>query len=194
MRKLMLLAALATAAAALAVPTAASAIWTVDHVHLPGGANAELHAEGNFAFTSSFGGVNCNTVTTTIQLKGGQTTGTIGQFNPVIANCTASGMLTGCKVTEVHRTGLSWVIHSNAVDIQATKVHLDYTLTGFLCPANVTLMGDMTVTPESPQQPEKTTMQGLVLEGQLATNIGPNATVAGTLGLTPASSNKYGFT
>lgn len=194
MKKPMLVAVLATAVVALAVPTAASAFWTVNHVHLPGGANAELHAEGSFSFTSSFGGVTCSAGTATIQLKGGQTTGTIGQFNPTLANCVATGGLTGCKIPEIHKTGLPWLIHSNAVDIKATDVHLDYTLTGFLCPANVTLKGEVTVTPESPQQPEKTTMQGLVLEGQIATNIGPNATVAGTLGLTPTSSNKYGFT
>jgi hypothetical protein len=201
MKKLTIIAALAMATAAFAVPSTASAIWTHNHQHLQG--SPQIHGEGSAAFQSSAGQINCTTVTSTIQLTGGQTTGVVNEFNAnnVQTKCHTNGGIIGhCTVTSVTPVGLPWTGHINqTTGVQVTSVHISNDLHGFLCP-DITLefiaAGDnVQLTGEENGSTGHTTVDALHIEGQgTATPLENSVAISGTVSATASQADTYGWT
>lgn len=199
MRKLMLFASLAMAAAALAVPSSASAIWTHNHQHLA--ANAQLHGVGDFDYSAPAGGIECSEVTVTLQLTAGQTTAHIEQFAATLSNCKGTGGLAGCTITGLIPSGFPWTSHISGTVISATGVTVQTQFSGFLCPKalqlHTTAQDLLTLQPEDTFQGlgGHTLITGLNIGGSMViTENGGTAGFHGTIGLTPSSSHTYGFT
>ena len=214
MKKLMLFASLAMAAAAFAVPSTASAIWTDNHKHILQGVNPQIHGIGTAAFTSAAGGIHCSEVTATVQLTGGQTTATTTQFTPTLSSCKTNGGLAQCTITSITVENTPWLAHIQGTVINQTNVTITNHLHGLFCPQKLQLHStaqDLVII-----QPEETDVKtpdgqvhsgtgkhtlitGLDIGGEV-TLTGPNgeclgtATASGTIGATPTSSHRYGFT
>jgi hypothetical protein len=212
MKKLMICAALA-AIAATALPATALAVWTDNHSDIPANTNPQIHGEGTgFAFQSIVGGITCTTVTATIQLTGGQTTGHLNQYsvnNPQSQCHTEGGVIGHCTVTSIQAIGLPWTAHtSNKTGIRVTGVHYSKDLHGFLCP-DVTLE----LVPTEQQQQQKpydyieitaeensvvgphATIDALIIEGTVtATPLQGPFQVAGTITATAGQQDRYGWT
>jgi hypothetical protein len=96
---------------AIGSPTA-SAEWYDNGVALSAGENPTLETTGTFAFTSSGGGVHCNTATATIQLTGGTSFGHDQVFTvEEPSKCEVSGglvFLTGGTTTVTSLTSTEW--------------------------------------------------------------------------------------
>jgi hypothetical protein len=214
MKKLTIIAALAMAAAAFAIPSSASALWTHNHSDIQAGNNPQLHFEGSYAFQSSGGQINCTSVTSTIQLTGGQTTGHVNSFtanNPQTACHTNGGIIGHCTVTSMTPVGLPWLAHADSgqTGIRVTGLHTSTDLHGFLCPdltfELVAASGDVfeltgTETKLGAQNTsEQTTTHTLIhsfhIEGKgTATPLEGPMAVAGTITATPGQVNTYGWT
>lgn len=195
MKKLTLVAAMAMAVAAFAVPSTASAQWTHNHKHLVG--NAQIHGVGSANFQSGIGGVNCaSNVTATATLTGGTTTASVTQFSPVVADCDPTGGINHCTIDNIDVELTPYQAHINGTHIQPTNVRIQNTLSGFICP-DITISGNgVTIIPHDTDQGAggHTTITALTLSGQLESSAGGNVTVGGTITATASSSHTYGFT
>jgi hypothetical protein len=201
MKKLTIIAALAMATAAFAIPSTASAIWTDNHAHIQAGNNPQVDGEGTVGFKSSGGDIDCTEVYTAIQLTGGQTTGHVQAFQPTnpATTCHTEGAIGHCTLTSVQPTGL-WQAHINGTTgVQVKNIHIHNDLHGFLCPDLTIHLNDpmdfIELTGEEPGNTgAHTTIQGIDVEGTVtATPIG-TVQVSGTITPTPAQSGKYGWT
>ena len=200
MKKLMLFASLAMAAAAFAVPSMASAVWTHNHVDTTVGQNFVIHGEGTAAFTSQIGGIDCHQTTITAQLTGGTTTAHVNQFTPNEATCTTTGALAGCTITSITVENLPWVGHVEGTTLNQTNVKIQNHLHGFLCPSTLQLVTQ--ATKQVILQPDETgvvgghtTITNLTIGGSLhIVETGGQATAAGNVPATPLSSHTFGFT
>ena len=200
MRKLMLCVSLALAAAAFAVPSTASAIWTQNHAHIQAGTNPQIHGEGTWQWTSPIGGIHCTQVTALVQLTGGTTTGLIQQFEPNLASCKTTAGLAQCKITSIKTEAFPWTGHLSGTTITQTGVTIQKHLHGVLCPQtlqlqttaqhHMILQGEETGATEG-----HTTINGLKIAGPLRIKE-TNQTLQtfGTITPTAADSHKYGWT
>jgi hypothetical protein len=200
MKKVMLLASLAMAAAAFAAPSTASAVWTHNHQDLPAANNPVIHGEGTVETTSQIGGTHCSQVTLTMQLTGGTTTEHIQQFTPNEATCKTTGALAGCTITSITTTGFPWTGHINGTTINQTGIVIQKHIHGFLCPS--TLQYVTQATKQVTIQPDETglvgghtTITNLTIGGSLhIVETGGTATMSGNIILTASSTHTYGFT
>ena len=199
MKKLMLFASLAMAAAAFAVPSTASANWTHNDASIQAGNNPQIHGEGTASFTSPVGGVHCGQVTATAQLTGGTTTAVASQFTPNEATCKTTGGLAQCTITSITTENTPWTGHLNGTIVTMTDVTIQNHLHGVLCPSTLqlqttaqhhaTLAGEETGNTEGHK-----TITGLKIGGVLRikeTNQTANA--AGTITPTAGQSHTYGW-
>jgi hypothetical protein len=203
MKKLTIIAALALATAAFALPSTASAIWTHNHNHIQSGTNPVLHGEGFGGFQSSAGQIECTTLTGSLQLTGGQTTAEVTSFSAsnVQTKCHTNGAIGHCTVTSVQSTGLPWVGHlNNETGVQATAGTIDSDLHGFLCPD---LLGEFLpangdffqLITEEDGEVGHTTIDAVTLNGAgTATPLGSALSVQGELTPNPSLQNTYGWT
>jgi hypothetical protein len=202
MKKLTIIAALAMATAAFALPSTASAVWTENHQHIPAGVNPQIHTEGEFGYASPNGSIHCTQVTMTVQLTGGQTTGHVNQFtkiNPQV-QCHTEGALGHCTVTATQPTNLPWLSHINGTTgVQVTGFHLHGDLHGFLCPdLTIHLNDPMDFVELTGEEPGKTgghtTIQGTDVEGTVTVTPIGTVQITGTFTPTAGNSARYGWT
>lgn len=202
MKKVTIVAGIAMAMAAVALPSTASARWLHNHNPFPNGVNAQVHGTGTALFTSqNAGSIHCTEVTTTAQMTGGQTTGHVEEFNALNpqTKCHTSHILAGCTVTSVQSLTLPWLAHvtpAPGTEVQVTGVHITNKLHGFLCPQHITLQGDgVEITgEEGATAGPHTKVQGITLTGQLTAVPGGPVKVEGTLTPTAGQQNTYGWT
>ncbi len=127
LRKMMLLAGMALAAIAFAVPASASAAsthWTDDDVVVDPGVNITAPFEGFLKFTvappfvpvhSTFG---CQ-VTIKVNVTG-PTAAQITEFRPTTTVCEGTGIFSGCQLEE-DKSNLPWNITNTHADLDITK-------------------------------------------------------------------------
>ena len=198
MRKLLLCASLALAVGAFAVPSGASASWTLNHQHLE--ANAQIHEEGTIQWTSPVGGFHCAQVTATATLTAGTTTTSFSQLNPVLSSCKTTAGLAQCTITSITIENLPWTGHINGTWITMTGVTIQHHLHGTLCPSTLqfqtTQQHHMILTGEEIGSTEgHATISGLKQGGQLRIKeTNQTATVSGTFVPTGSDTSKYGWT
>jgi hypothetical protein len=112
LKKMMLLASMALAAVAFAVPASASAHeWTHEGAGFAG--NLEVGLNGFAAFGGPGENFGCATHADAT-LEGGTTTGEITAFNINTAACAAEGNFVGCELESATAEGLPWTIHITA--------------------------------------------------------------------------------
>jgi hypothetical protein len=201
MKKLTIIAALAMAIGAFAIPSTASASWLDNGAHLEAG-TPQLHGEGEVGFASANGNIHCTQVTSTVQLTGGQTTGTVDQFiaaDPV-NKCHTEGALGHCVVTSVQPQNTPWTAHVNGTTgVQVTGVRIFNDLHGFLCPDLTIHLNDaMDFVELTGEEPGKTgghnKIQGIDIDGTVtATPIG-TVQATGTITPTAIHNNRFGWT
>lgn len=206
MKKLVLTATLAAAAAAFAVPSTASGRWTENHFHVPQGENRLIHAEGTWQYPAPFffSNIHCAQVTATIQLTGGTTTSHITQLTPIFATCTAQGGLAHCTVNAVTFEGLPWTGHAGSASITHPGVKkIQHHITGLLCPQTLQLetpeSGSLVLQPVNTSEAgNQTTITALNLSSNMRATVGGTdrgiATLSGAFTLTPSDSHRYGWT
>lgn len=200
MKKFMLFASLAMAAAAFAVPSSASAIWTNGGAHVGAGTNPQIHGEGTAQFVSPIGGVHCGQVTATMQLTGGTTGGHVQQYTPTLSSCKGTGALAGCTVNPFTIDKIPWKIDATLIHIQVTGPIITIHLGGFLCPQTLQLhtTAQHSVILQSVNTAgtgNRQAITALHLGGQtLITETNSTATLSGSFSATAADSHKYGWT
>ena len=182
LKKMMLLAVMAVAAVAFAVPAVASATeWTHEGKGLE--ENASVTFTGTAQFNTGTAGIHCTTVHVKATLEPGST-GKITSFEGT--HCTGIGGLAGATATTTP-TGLPWTIHANANgSITITGVHIDNAITPSPpFPPGATIFGNVTATPNN-----SSAISSVELSGTVETSVGP-AQVSGTLEASPAGT--YGI-
>jgi hypothetical protein len=143
-RKTMILAMALGVVAAMALPAGAGASWKHGGVAIK--ENVQLPFTGtNIKFESQTigGGLGCQ-VTSNVQFKAGQTTGTATSFtaHPTndTTNCFGTGGLAFCQVHNLQpQTGFQWVIHTagaTTTSITITHGTITSTTTGGFCPVS----------------------------------------------------------
>ncbi len=181
-KKITMLASMALALGAFAIPASASAAeWTDEGATLEAAANVTF--SGTAQFDTGTAGVHCPTVVAKATLQPGST-GTINSFEGV--GCKGIKGLNGASATTT-ATGLPWVIHANDNGtITITDVHIDNALTPSPpFPPSATIFGDVTATPNNPEE-----ISSVALSGKVETTAG-EADVSGSLNASPAG--RYGI-
>jgi hypothetical protein len=193
LKKTMLMASMAVAAIAFALPAVASANWTHNTNAIASPIN--LSFSGTASFVGELGGVSCSESTATAEATVGTKAHvkSFGADNPT-TKCKASGGLAFCTVQTVEATGLPWEAHTNTSAITVTTVHIDNTFSGAFCPYHIiTLYGDVAVTPDNPHKAKTGTISGTLKAYNGTSNAFiQNVTASGTLNVTP--SETYGIT
>jgi hypothetical protein len=122
-KRIAIVASLALAAVALAVPTAASAqqlTWTHDHVLLGENDEVEQHLEGRLKFAAA-GAENNNfsCVVTVTLVAEGEHHGTVTKFEPTTETCIGEGAFTGCTLTS-HNSDVPWTVETTGTSLRIT--------------------------------------------------------------------------
>jgi hypothetical protein len=120
-KKTLLLAMVALAAAALAIPASASAgNWKDNGVQLKAGEHATLGFSGKIEmeYKNAANILSCN-ASLTLTAEGGET-GTITKFDLETASCSGTGIFAKCTV-KADKTGTPLVVHTTATGFEVTK-------------------------------------------------------------------------
>ena len=155
-KKMLLLASMALAAVAFAVPATASAktdVWTADGETLGPGEEATAGFEGFLAFTTPQPAVPVHStygcqVTVAINAVG-EAGGTVEAFNPTTGTCEGTGVFTGCKLKE-HTTNPPWNINVATTPGSVTgpiTIHNIYEGCGFGSPTSHLVFNAVSVEP-----------------------------------------------
>lgn len=190
----MMMASLAWAVAAFAVPSLASADWTDNTVRVNSQANITF--SGNKQFFSAIGGVSCTEAHANATITPG-TTGHINSDTAVVASCKGTGGLAGCTVTSFTSFLLPWTAHTNGSAIEVTGLDVHITFHGGFCPYHeVALAGNVTTTPNNAHGASSFTAGNVagaleLYNGTTGATIS-TVTTSGTLNITPGST--YGIT
>lgn len=132
-KKILLFATVALAAAALAVPASASAgKWKDKGVFLNAGEHATLAFSGKveLEYKNATNVLTCN-ASLTLTAEGGET-GTITKFDLETASCSGVGIFAKCTVSKDKFSTLPLVVHTTAVGFEITKPELNIEYAG--CP------------------------------------------------------------
>ena len=122
-KKMLLLASMALAAMAVAIPAAASAepaLWTHEHKVLTSGTPSspyEGFAKFEIPGVFSFG---CE-ITVRLQAEPG-TTGTVTEFKVTTTTCKGTGAAAACELGGDHPENLPWTVHTTTHDLEITDV------------------------------------------------------------------------
>jgi hypothetical protein len=149
LRKTMIIASMAAAAVALAVPAGASATWGEKTVAIT----------GPVGFHSNIGGITCNETHGTATLTA-DTTGHATSFNVTNATtkCTGHGGLAFCTVHVVEALNLNWPIDKSGHNITVTNVTIRGTNSGAFCPYHeLHIEGEAKLTPVGGSNPSAVT-------------------------------------
>jgi len=196
MRKMMLALAAAVAVCALGAQ-AASAEWYDKGTALKSGENPTLEATGTVAFTSSSGGVHCNTGTSKLQFTGGTTDGHVLTFGVEEASkCEVSGglvLLTGGTTTlkGVTLTGMPTDKNDgNHEKIEISGVTLDNEFNnGFKLTLSSITGSPLIATPNN-----TTSISSATLAGELNSTLAAGKVkVSGTLNVLAPNAGTYGL-
>jgi len=172
----------------------AAAEWYDKGVALKAGENKEVHMKGTLAFTSSQGGVHCETGTIKIKLTGGTTAGDVTVFG--VENdpaCEVTGGLaflcggaTGIK--EILPEGLFQAQNSGGTTITLTAITLKYECSNGFTFTLSSIAGQPIVgTPDNSKA-----MTKVAFGGMLNTTLGVKATFASNMTMVGADSGTYG--
>jgi hypothetical protein len=198
-KKMMVLAAMALAAVALAIPAGASA-WYDAGVEVT--SNKVITATGSAKFEGEIGSVNCTKgVDAEGTLFASSDNGQITKFEVTSpeTNCDVEGGLKTLGCTSLSSAIATtpgttpWPVDGITAsdDATVTNVVIDNTLTGgVFCPKTFTLEGSTTMSFDNPKAIKTITLGGTLL---LTSSVGnQNVNVTGTLAVTP--SGTYGLT
>jgi hypothetical protein len=152
LRKMALLAGMALAAIAFAVPATASAeetpIWLKNHDPLT--EHAELEFAGTAQFETEEGGIHCNETEGHVTAEPPHT-GVVTAFTVETESCEGFGLLEGCELVD-HELTNEPVGHATAnTDIEITEVELWNEFAGSGCPVETIELHlpVVTLTPEN---------------------------------------------
>jgi len=181
-KKIMLLASMALATAALAAP-AAQAEWL--HNGAPLKANATVNLSGTAGFAAPFGlGTYTCTVHATLVAEPGST-GKVTKFEPTTNTCVGTGILANCKLKS-HSSNVPMIVHANTTvrTISITNATIKNVYEGANCSQTEThlLFSTVTATPDNGSSISSVKLSGTATNG---------TTVSGTLNVTPAKT--YGI-
>jgi len=207
-KKIMLMATAVMAMFAIGAQ-AASANWFDKGAGLAAGENPTLEITGTVAFTSSGGGVHCNTGTSKLQATGGTNDGHVLTFGVEEANkCEVSGglvLLTGGTTTlkKVELTGTPTGTNNGGNTIDVTKVSLHnefnngFKLTLSTIKCIIKHEGGVETEVETPlvATPNNTTaIESATLAGKLNSTLAAGqVTVSGSLSVLGTDKNTYGL-
>lgn len=189
-KKTLLLASMALAAAALAVPAAAQAEWTHEGKPLTGSGTFELSGSVKLevAGASSY---ECAVLIEMTILEGAEGKGTLNSFEPALATCKGTGVVKGCELESSSTEGLPWVVDAKewankVIDAKATNVIFEYKFKkGCAVPNSHVEFKEVTMTPDNVGQISSFTLSGT--EGPPV-----NTKISGTLFLT-SKAKTYGI-
>lgn len=176
-KKFTLVASMALAALAFAIPvSAASANWTTEGSEELVKNTMELRGWAEFVNTSTGAGIRCNDVDASITLKEGTTEGSVAKFiatNPE-TECEGTGPLAPCTVTNVTALMQPWSAVTTGAVVDISGVVIRNTLTGPEgCPEEITIgpalpTDIVTATPDEPTAIGSVTLGGTLGGGTLA--------------------------
>jgi hypothetical protein len=195
MRKTMLALTAAVALCAFGAQ-AASAEWYDKGTALKSGENPTLEVTGTVAFTSSGGGVHCNTGTSKMQFTGGTTDGHVLTFTvEEPSKCEVSGglvFLTGGTTTlrSVTLTGTPTEKQNsdNEIHISAITLHNEFN-NGFKLTLSSVAGSPLVVTPNN-----TTSISSATLSGELNSTLAAGkVAVSGSLNVLAPNVGTYGL-
>jgi len=193
-KKIMLMATAVMAMFAIGAQ-AASANWFHSGAGLAAGENPTLEITGTVAFTSSGGGVHCNTGTSKLQATGGTNNGHVLTFAVEEANkCEVSGglvLLTGGTTTlkKVELTGTpSGTNNGSTIEIAGVSLHNEFN-NGFKLTLSSIAGQPLIATPN-----ETTSVSSAGLAGELNSTLAAGKVkVAGSLNVLAPNTGTYGL-
>ncbi len=189
LKKMTVLAMAVGILAAMALPASAPAAWKHHDVAIQ--INKTTGFTGNVRFQGGLGGVECQ-VTSAVEFKANQTTGTAETFKPhptsETSNCKGLGGLIGCQIHELTPQEPGWVIHTaTATTITVTTTTIHSVPTGGFCPLKTISLtaGTVTFTPNQPNTVTTAALSGQLQAHQQTAGSGTvhteEVTVSGTL-------------
>lgn len=185
-KKMLLLASMALAAVAFAVPASASANWTANQAPLTENAVVEFSGPASFQIPGTAGAEA--TIHAEIELKAGSTTGTVLSFTDT--SCKGTLGFAGLTCTGTARN-LPWHVEVNGPDLVINDIDL---LTHYYIGSHSetpvrqsVLAGDIIATPDDPEAIGTVTLS----ESENTTASGVPAVVDGDLAASPEG--VYGF-
>jgi hypothetical protein len=195
LKKIMLLMTAVAAMFAIGAQ-AASAEWYDKGTALVGGENPTLEITGTVAFTSTGGGVHCNTGTATLQATGGTTDGHVLAFGvEETSKCEVSGglvFLTGGTTTlkSVTLTGTPTGVNNggNTIDVSNVTLHNEFN-NGFKLTLSSIAGQPLVSTPNN-----TTSVSSATLSGELNSTLSAGKVkVAGSLNVLAPNVGTYGL-
>lgn len=174
MKKMLLLASMALAALAFAIPASAMANGHFTDNHKPIEGSVEQTFSGSAKFSSAgVGSYTCIVhVTATVETLGG----TIKKFEPTPETCVGTGAFTGCKLTEANASGeLTPTAGTDVIDIKNFTLYNKFSS---CLVAEVHLQGELKA--EAHTNAEGT-ITGLTVSGELEGTNGLKAIASGEL-------------